>query len=41
MIEASNCIDAAGLDSVGVLNSWHARIEMLQKKQRMHEIDRA
>lgn len=25
VIEASNCIDAANLDSEGVLNSWHTR----------------
>lgn len=28
MIEASNCINGARLDSVGVLDSWHARTVM-------------
>lgn len=39
MIEPSNCIDAANLDFVGVLNSWHARIDLCTKR-RIHEINK-
>ena len=39
MIEAPNYIDAASLDPVEVLNSWHAGIDMLRKEQGMYEMN--
>lgn len=38
MMEVSNYIDAANPDSVVILNSWYARIDLC-KKRRMHELD--
>ena len=32
MIEASNYIDAASLDSVGVLDSWYIRIDVCKRQ---------
>ena len=38
MMEVSNYIDAANSDSVVILNSWYARIDLC-KKRRMHELN--